>query len=374
MKKILILFTAILILSCTADDTTEEKSDNFDREAMMRNLADTVIMPSYDKLSQALERFKEESDGFIANPNQINFIALQSLYLRAYNKWQAVEMYNIGMAEELEYKLKMNVFPTDPVNIENNITSGNYDLLFVNNNDAVGFPALDYMLFGLGETDEEIRSFYDTHENAAGYQRYLSDNIDQMIDLTDQVIADWENGYREEFIAGTANNASSPLNLMVNSMIEYYERNLRANKIGIPAGKFSNEPLPEKVEGLYSEQYSRTMVLEALNAFQGFFNGSGSSIGYNRKNRESIAGYLDALEDIDPATDLVPLSTMVNDQLETARTQLLTMDRNLNEQVETNNTEMLRTYDELQRAVVLMKTDMLSLLDISLSFTDSDGD
>ncbi len=365
MKKALYLAFLIAVIGCSSDDSSTDDDKNFDRGAMMAHLADNIIIPSLEDLQSSLSSLSDQKDDFIANTDQNNLDALRDAYLDAYLKWQRVEMFNIGKAEEIQFNFQMNVFPVDVNNVDDNIINGNYDLSAVNNHDAVGFPALDYMLYGLSSDDVSIRNAY----NDTKYRDYLSDLIERMEILTETVLVDWRSSYRDEFVAGTANNATSPINMIVNDFIFYYEKGLRANKIGIPAGVFSNMPLPDRVEGFYSEEFSKQLALEALGAVQDFFNGVSESTPSGTEN--SFAGYINALEVADSESTL---SAEINDQINVARIQLNTLNQNLGNQVSSNNTAMLQTYDELQRVVVLLKVDMLSILNISVDYVDADGD
>ena len=51
--------------------------------------------------------------------------------------------------------------------------------------------------------------------------------------LTNEVLNAWKGNYRATFINSTDNTASSDFNMLVNDIIFYYEKGLRANKIGI---------------------------------------------------------------------------------------------------------------------------------------------
>jgi hypothetical protein len=372
MKKIILLFTAVALFSCSSDDSSDTPTDNFDRKAMMTHLADQLIVPSFENLDGKLNDLVVAKNSFVTTPESASFTVLREAYIQAYTAWQRVEMYNIGKAEEIQYNFQMNVYPTNVNDINTNISSGSYDLASVNNNDAVGFPAVDYLLYGLGTTDADIINFYTTSDEAGSYKNYLSDVIDQMDTLTTTVVEDWKNRYRDEFVNSTANNATSAINMIINDYIFYYEKGLRANKIGIPAGIFSNTPLADRVEGLYSKQYSRLFAQEALNAVQDFFNGT--SIVNPQGTTASLAGYTNSLDVTDSASDQASLSTLVNLQFDTARQQLNSLDANLSTQVLTNNTEMTLTYDALQRAVVLLKVDMLQVLNINVDYVDADGD
>ncbi|WP_248723452.1 imelysin family protein [Seonamhaeicola sp. ML3] len=364
MKKFFLGLVALgLIMACSSsssDDGPTGPVDTFDRGALLSNVADNIIIAALQDLDTELSDLKSAKDSFMATPNQNNLDALRSTWFNAYKVWQYVEMFNIGKAEEILYGFQMNVYPTNTVDVENNIASGTYDLSNVNNNDAVGFPALDYMLFGLAQDDTAILAKY----GDAKYLSYLSDLVDQMESLTKTVLNDWTGSYKSSFIAQTGNTATSALNKLTNDFVYYYEKGLRANKIGIPAGNFSATPLPEKVEGLYSKIYSKELVLVALDAVQDFFNGKAYT---NGTAGDSFKTYLQSLN----RNDLV---TLINSRFDDARQKLQALNSDLAMQINDDNTKMTQAYDALQLAVVSLKVDMLQAFNINVDYVDADGD
>jgi len=365
MKKFFLGLVVIgLIISCSSTSSSDDEPtgavDNFDRGALLANVANNIIVPTFQDLDSKLSVLKASKDAFIATPNQANLDALRTSWLNAYKVWQFVEMLNIGKAEEILYGFQMNVYPTNTTDIESNIASGTYDLSNVNNNDAVGFPALDYLIYGVADDDVAIISKYSDGK----YIAYLSDIVDQMKYLTETVLNDWTDSYKSTFISQTGNTATSALNKFVNDFVYYYEKGLRANKIGIPAGNFSASPLPNKVEGLYSKIYSKDLAIEALDAVQDMFNGkyySSSSTG------DSFKSYLINLDRND-------LATLINSRFNDARQKLQALNSNFAMQIVDDNTQMTQAYDALQLAVVSLKVDMLQAFNISVDYVDADGD
>ncbi|NJX16561.1 imelysin family protein [Tamlana crocina] len=364
LKKIFTAIIAIVFIvacsSSSSDDGSGGKTDNFDRGALLSHLADNIIVPAFQDLSAKLTTLKSDKDNFIATPNQTNLDVLRASWLEAYKVWQYVEMFNIGKAEEILYGFQMNIYPVSTTDVEANISSGSYDLGHPNNNDAVGFPAVDYLLYGVAADDTEILAKY----AEANYQNYLSDVIDQMQSLTETVLTDWTGSYKSTFLSEAGNTATSTLNKFSNDFVYYYEKGLRANKIGIPAGVFSTDPLPEKVEAVYSKSFSKELALEALQAVQNVFNGtsySGSVTG------ESFKSYLNYLERSD-------LSSLINTRIDNARQKVKALNEDFNAQVNSDNTKMTEAYDALQLVVVSLKVDMLQTLNISVDYVDADGD
>lgn len=369
-KTLFAIVLGALFISCSSNSNDGDVNvdggivDNFDRSALLVNLADNIIIPAYQDFAVKMSTLKSAGETFTTTPNQTNLDQVRSAWLTAYRTWQYVEMFNIGEGLIIDYRFNMNVFPLTQSDVDNNIANGGYDLTSVNNQDAQGFPALDYLLFGIGTNDTEILAKYTSNPNSQGFKSYLTDILSRMNTLTQQVTDSWNNGYRNSFVSNDGNSATSSLNIFVNVYVEYYERLLRANKIGIPAGVFSGGPLPEKVEGLFSGIYSKQLALDALDSFEDVFNGrayGSSSIG------ESFKSYLTYLERND-------INSSITSQIAAARVQLSGLSDNFNQQVSNDNTQMLMAYDELQKVVVFIKNDMPNAFNVSIVFQDNDGD
>ncbi len=69
-----------------------------------------------------------------------------------------------------------------------NWIAGNYDLDNANNFSSQGFPALDYLLYGIGLSDSEI---IEKFNSGSGYKTYLKDIILKMVNNTNEVIDSW---------------------------------------------------------------------------------------------------------------------------------------------------------------------------------------
>jgi hypothetical protein len=271
--------------------------------------------------------------------------------------WQYVEMFDIGLAEETYYKSKMNIYPTTVSRIELNIQNGNTDFNISNNYSAQGFPALDYLLYGIEASDELILSKYN---NESQYLSYLSQIINQMLQNTSPIVEDWQS-YRNTFISSVENTATSSVNKMTNDFIYYYEKGFRANKFGIPAGVFSGGALPEKVEAFYNQNISKALALEGFQAIKNFYNGNGGV---------SLRQYISEVA----TEEYSELSTDILDQFNIAESLINSLDNNFYNQISTNNIQVLETYDAIQQGTILLKTDMLSVLQIPTDYVDADGD
>jgi predicted lipoprotein len=369
MKKLALLLLSLLVAwSCTDSSTTGLNDDDFDREAILVNWADNIIVPSFENFASTTESLKTAAAQFSENPTEESLNTLRDEWLDSYLAWQHVSMFEMGMPMDLRYRNNINIYPTDTEEIETNISEGDYNLELPALVDSQGFPALDYLLFGLGTTDQEILSYYTSNEQADAYKTYVTDLATRIDSLTDIVLADWTSGYRDEFVSNLGDGANSSLDMMVNDYIFYYEKNLRAGKIGIPAGVFSGTALNSHVEGLYSEEYSKDLLLESIDAAQNFFNGKHFG---SETTGESLNSYLEYLG---TQKDGASLANLINSQFEEARLEAEELNNDLSAQVEADNTKMLSAYDALQQNVVYLKVDMLQALNINVDYVDADGD
>ena len=363
--------TEKIISNNTTDNSNSNTSSNdelnsFDHTEMLTNWVDNIIIPSITNFDNSLEIFKESATTFVNAPTTETLSNLKEAWLSSFLKWQHVEMFDIGLSEEIYYKNRINLYPTNVERIENNISTLNYDLDEPVNFSAQGLNSIDYLLFGIGENEVEIISkFSDENLN---YGKYLTDLVDKMVSLTYEIKSSWSDEYKSSFISSTDNTASSSINKVVNDFIYYFEKGYRANKIGIPAGVFSDKPLPDRVEAYYGKNYSKILALEATDALNYFFNGNYSND--TESKGLSIKDYLDYLE-----TDKEEkLSEKINSQLEKIKTKISELNTNFSEQVNQENLKMLIAYDVIQANVVFLKVDMLQVLNISVDYVDADGD
>ena len=372
-KKFFCIALISFFISCTENDNQQtSSSDNYNRSSLLSHVVDNIIIPAHQRFQDELTLLSEQLVEFNSNRDIETLENLQLQFVETYKYWQHIEMFNIGYAEEIYYASKMNIYPTNVSRINDNINGGSFDL---DNNpnqySAQGFPALDYLLFGLGDSNSDILDAYLDNQNDNLTLNYLSLLVAKMQVNTTDVINYWTNN-RQEFINSSGNSASSSLNMLANDFVYYYEKGFRANKIGIPAGVWSGL-LPQNVEAYYKKDISKILAKEALTACVKFFNGThfnGQSTG------EGFYDYLAYLDDTNYSSSsmFIGLNDDIVSTFANADEKLNSLDNNFVSQIESNNMQMLEAYDAIQQGVVRLKTNMLSILGISVDYYDADGD
>jgi predicted lipoprotein len=355
MKKILLVLsivTGLLIYSCSSEEGGSS-DDSYGRSALLTNWADNIIVPAFQSYQSKVGLLNTASNTFVTTPNEANLNALRSAWFDAYKSYQYVGIFNIGMAETLYFRESSDTYPADIAGVESNIATGNYDLAAISQYSKQGFPAIDYLINGLANTDAEIIAFF-TGANAQKYKQYLSALTNRLHDVSNAIVTDWTSGYRDAFVANKGNSVSSSVNKVTNNFVKYFEKDIRAAKVGIPAGVFSaGVTYPDKVEAFYKSDVSKELLLAAVHGAHDFYNGkhfNGSATG------ESLKSYLDFVSAV---RDGQNLSAVINIQFDSITTTLNLLDQNFTQQINTDNSKMIAAYDALQQNVVYLKLDMM---------------
>lgn len=353
----LVLIT-LFFTACKENIGTGVVSDSYNRTEVLTNLTDNIILPSYNAFYASLEDFDTVTDTYVNDPTQENFDAVNTAWLVSYKLWQHVEMFDLGKAEEISYNQRMNGYKSNTTQIDKNIAEGMFDFSAANEPSYLsqGFPAIDYVLHGLEEGLLE--------GDSDKYRLYLGALVDELLSNTSLCIADW-NSNRDAFVSDATNTATSSLNKLANDFVYYYEKGLRANKVGIPAGYFGSKPFPNFVEAYYKQDVSKVLLLEAMSAAENFF--LGKKYG-TEQTGESFKTYLEHLE------SETELPKEITDNFELARQQIEKVQDNFVSQIATDNLEFLRTYDAIQKNVPKFKIYMLAAFKISSDYADADGD
>jgi len=351
-RLLFLLFTGLVLITtaCGPDgpDDNGPAVVDFDRKEMLTGWVNDVILPAHRDLATKNSVLVDQLTQFESSPDAANLTAARTAFNESYLVFQRLDPVLIGKAEENRMRVQLNTYPVDENLVKDNITDGSANLNLPSQIAAQGFPALEFLLYG---ADELLLS----DANAPAYALRLAERITQ---LNEEVLDAWDDAATAAFIENDGNSATASIDRTVNDYIFYYEKFLRAGKVGIPAGVFSDDPLADRAESLYARN-SKALLLESLEVTRSFFALYG------------LADYLDAL---DVRRDGELLSRTINDRFSIIKAEIDNVGNNFSEQVATDNTKMLALYDEMQKLVILLKVDMLQALSINVDYVDADGD
>lgn len=385
MKKnsILILLSFILLLtSCSREKgTSVEEKDSFDRKEMTTFWAKDFIIPALENFKTKSTTLNNDVNDFATTPNATNLAKMRESLHKTYIAYQYIGFFQFGKAEQtnMNYQFRLNTYPTNIDNIVAFAEAQDYEFRIpskiADGQISQGLPAVDYMINGFASDDEGIINRFTTDTHAADYKAYLKALTNEMLISTNEVLTDWNTGYKDSFIENQSNNAAGSLSLVVNTFVSYYEKYLRAGKIGYPAGILtpmylsqSNNPKPELVESYYSNQHNKEYALEGLKAMTNFFNGVSFDENKTGKSLKHYIEYLDAKQNNQQ------IAEKINTNFADSKSKINLLQPSFVNQINTDIQPMKDAYNSLQSNVLYLKVNMPQVLNVTISYMDTDGD
>ena len=394
MKKIFTtsIFVALFFFwACSSEDIIEgfqetiqafsNNSDDFDRTTLTTAWIDRQLLPALEDLEASLTTLDAAANTFTQDLTQDHLEQLRANYLEAYKIWQHVSVFFYEDA----YDFDMNSFPVDQNQIEVNITQGvDYvtpRIEFESQDDAQGFPALDYLIHGYASSDEEmLTAFTNTHE-----QEFLTYITNRMLVLTQSKISVVESE-RANNIASVDNNKTSYFSKQYNDILQSLERHFREAKIATPSGTRTRlltdeqksagvtiSAKPTFVESYFSPENSKVLYAEGLDAVQDLY------FGRAYEDDADVVGVQDYLIALDafvrtPEGEEISFDEYTMGLFETIETVSESLPNNFSEGVIDNQTSFDNAFDAIQVYVTSIKGLQFSVFGLSIDFVDNDGD
>ncbi|WP_162415907.1 imelysin family protein [Cyclobacterium roseum] len=356
-----------LLLSCV-EDSGEETQQETARKPVLENLASTVIIPGYENLHAQMTLLDQSVKNFTSDPNQANLEALRTDFISTYSQWEKVSFLEFGPAFSQTLRAEFNTFPTDNFSIDNAIESGEFSLTGFSTTNRRGLPAMDYLIYGLADTDEEIIAKYSIDENAGNRKEYLLAVSQLILNKVDLVYNQWlpsGGNYQEEFIQKDGTDVGSSFGEMVNALSQYLERFSRDARMGIPLGKRSQGVIiPRNVEAYYSQQ-SIPLLQAHISGMKDFYLG--------KQGNTDGKGFYELLQEIRAGED-EGLADRILAQFDLILGRLDQVPSPLSTTIQTNPAPAEAAHQELQKQVILIKTEFSSALGVLITYQDNDGD
>lgn len=372
INRSLIFVVAASVMMAASCKNKEEDSlpvEEFDRQGMLKNYGNNIILPNYERLNNSLDTLVDLTVTFTATPNQINIDNLRQAFKSSWKNWMHCSSFEFGPASNNILRQTMNTFPADTAQINSNISSGSYSLATAANIDAAGFPSMDFLLYGVGTNDTEILDAYTITNNYLNRKQYLLDVVNYLKSNVNTVYVAWTSSggnYINTFLSATGTDVNSSTGLMVNDLNFDFEI-LKNFRIGIPLGKQTLDiPLPEKVESLYGK-FSSELAREHIRAVENIYLG-------RDRNGVDGSGLDEYLSFVGANYNGSPLNGVIQTRLAEAKTALDNMPNDLGDAVVNNASPVDNAYQKLVQLLVLLKTDLPSSLGILITYQDNDGD
>ena len=358
---------------CTKDkepdiDKNLPSVDDYDRVLMLSNYANAYIVPAYTEYKSQLNNLTSDVQNFTGSPSITTLQNLRIKWETALLVWQDVAFLELGPAAYIGLRSQTNLYPVDTTLIHTNISLGTYNLQAASNFDAKGLQAIDYLINGIALNDQAIVDYFNATPNA---KLYLQDVASELLTNATYVQNEWSVSFAQSFVSNSASNAQgSSVSDLLNAIVQHYETYVRKGKIGLPAGVFngfSQLPMPEHVEAYYYGQ-SLPFVYRSLNALQKILKGEAYE---TTTNGEGLDDYLNFVQ---AQTAGQPLELVIDNQINTIKTQLDAINDPLSNEVVSNNAGVQNVYQPMQQLVPQLKIEVTDALGVMITYQDTDGD
>jgi predicted lipoprotein len=360
-----ICFSLFVLSACEKEKTSEEGA--FNREEMLLNYADNLILPAYQEAHNAAIKLADEVDLFVAQTTTEQLLSLKNAWVNAYAKWQFVKAYNLGPAAPQGFQKSLleeiATFPVSESKIDQLLSSGNFNLNDFNR-DSRGYLAVEYLIYGnINQNATEVLELFNNQQHRKNYLLACANHIKSKLN---EVLVQWNTSYKPIFLSNIGTDVGSSTSILYNEFIKSFE-SIKNFKIELPLGKRPGQTKaePQLVEAYYSGLSIYFLKLHLQYMQQIYF---GSALSGNKE-----LGFKHYLETVTGGKELVETTLIQWDNVLKAA-ELLTDNTPLSQLVVDNPESVETLRMELQKHTRFFKSDMSSLLGIAITFSSGDGD
>ncbi len=361
-NRFIVLVFAFGLVACNG---SENVGDSFNRTLLLTEIADNLIIPSYQQLDNSSAKLESSLRNFTNNPTIETLILAQQDWVVLYTDWQWATAFNFGPAGEdgLEKSLteEIGTFPVSETKVEGILQSGTFNLNDFNR-DARGIFALEYLLFRVDNNQQALVASM-ASENRKKFSLALLQNIRSKVQ---SVLSEWGGVYKPAFIAFFCTDAGSSTSELYNEFVKSFEalKNFKVTlPLGLRAGQTQSEPA--KVEAYYSGR-SLLGIQQHWMAMKSIWYGTS-------RHGEAGVGFYEYLENVSGGKELIKATEQQMTMVDNTIINLPNLP-SFSQQITTNKQSLDILSIELQKQTRYFKSDLSSLLGIAITFASGDGD
>lgn len=356
MKNIFPLLVALLFLVACSDDTDE----SFDKEALLENITTNQILPAFEAFKDGTIALQTSAHTFQQSPTINTLQDFQNEWKKTVVLWKRTEVFGFGPTDNHETSI---YFHPSRINLITNALNDDdaFDLDYMGRLAAAakGLPALEYLLFQDGGSQDDVLALFSTGDLASRRVEYVVGIANHLVQEATALNNAWQ-AYAPAF-KNQATEDGKEVDVLANQLLLVMEVIVN-EQLGLPLGKKTDsDPIPSKVEARHS-RYSKELIQANIETVEAVFSGS-NKIGFDDYLTFVNAKYGDE-----------ELAIAITNQVSTFKQAVDGMPAPLQTAVVDEQDVIESVYTTGQLALIMIKADMFSALSITIAFTDSDGD
>jgi len=343
----LYLFGLFFVCCSDNNDSNDKNNVSLGTSKLLSNIYQNGILEDYTNMIALVEKYERILKELKENPTVENLRIAIDEDKKVNIFWENIEIYRLQSLRLLYNDVQF--FPLNTSSILNKIDTAKtidssfFDILF---DPSKGLLANSYILNSLS-----VKDFI----NEPKYVDYLIENLSYIKGN----IIELEDFWKSEgdlFVSAVGSGLDQSVNLLVNVYINLLET--------IQLVKLEN-PLSNKDVSLVESPHNNSsiqLIQSNLTALKTSFNG-------NFNNSVTLYGFDDYLK----AIDREDLSILVNSRIDEAINISLSLN-DFNDIITNNPMEVDIFIEKINELLVLFRVDISSALNLTVTFTDNDGD
>ncbi|MDE2966959.1 MAG: imelysin family protein [Chloroflexota bacterium] len=346
----LILGAALLLAACSSDVT---------RRDVAASLTELVIVPRYEAAADRAEAMSEGIRTLVSEPTPARLHEARDSWRDARSAWSRVQAYTLGPVMELRIPSLVSWWPIDESKIRDALARPSISAEDVRDTfaaDQRGFGALELLLFADGDS---VLSHLQADDEA--YSQYLMALAEVIADAVRQASNDWSGEYGEAF-SGSGDRAISE-NLAIADLVRvpvFLTETLGDMQLGVALGITKPEAdlnvIPEGVAATGVEDLDQSM-----RGIQDTYLGDADGLGLS-----------DLVAELSTEADQRMRDALLN--AITAIESLRETGKPLKDLLQTDSGLVIEARDAIKNVQLVLNTEVVSLLGITIGFSDNDGD
>lgn len=351
----------IMIWACSSDDnSTTTETPDFQVQNLVRDITNQHIIANVSIFSNQANILEVEINSYIADPTENRLLTVQNQWKLTAQAYGKIYAFNIGQVRDQFMHLALYNWPTTPNAVENFISDpSEVTEIYVQNlsPQAKTLAALEYLLFKTADLATTNTEFVNS-EKRRNYLKFTGKELN--IQAT-RLVTIWSvsgDNYSTTFIENTTTGIQGSFNLLYNGIYNLIDTG-KVTKIGKPAGLENSQNTNPELTQAYFSNTSLAILLKNIESVEEvYFNTQGLG----------ISDYVSHIADNEI------LNTAIQTKINEVKAAINAIQVPLFDAISSNPNAVANLHQKLNELGILFGVDVRSILSITITSTDNDGD
>lgn len=351
MPIVLLLLGAAVLASACSNDVS--------RRDVVASLTELVIAPQHKAAADSARALDARVQELVDQPSAGQLAQTRGAWREARSAWSRIQAYTFGPIMDLRIPSLVDWWPIDTGKIDEALSRPSISAEDVRERfaaDQRGFGALEYLLFA---DDERVLSALTSGDSA--YGPYLTAISSVIAEALEMASSDWNGQYGEEF-SGLSDRAiaeSLAIADLVRSPV-FLTETVGDMQLGVALGITKPQADPTVIPGGDADQALDDLE-QNIRGIQDTYLGDAEGLGLS-----------DLIAHLSEETDQRMRGTLT-DAIE-AIEALKRRNQPLKQLTQSDPDAVSEVRDAIKAMQIVLNTEVVSLLGVSIGFSDNDGD